>query len=162
MPTKRISVHKDLCTGCRACQVACVARHEGVFGVSLARIRVSKNEPLGLDTPETCHLCGRAPCVAACPTKALYTDTRTSAVLLRSEDCIACSACVEACPFGMVLVHHETGLPLICDLCDGEPECVKRCPTGAITYGDPRQEPGRHPAMGFVSPAHPIPGAETS
>jgi carbon-monoxide dehydrogenase iron sulfur subunit len=154
MPTKRITVHKHLCTGCCACQVMCVAHHEGLFGVSTARIRVSKDEFHGLDTPHVCRLCGRAPCVAACPTEALYIDIHTSAVMLRSEDCIACSACAEACPFGMVLLHPETQLPLICDLCNGEPECVKRCPTGAITYGDPTQDPGRHPAMGLAIPPH--------
>jgi carbon-monoxide dehydrogenase iron sulfur subunit len=162
MANERITVHKDLCTGCRACQVACVAHHEGAFGVFLARIHVSKDEPLGLDFPETCRLCGRAPCVAACPTEALYIDSTTSAVLLRSEDCVQCSACVEACPFSMVQVHPETHLPLICDLCGGEPSCVKRCPTGAITYGEPQHQIGSHPARQFVVPTHPIPDDQRS
>ena len=35
-----------------------------------------------------------------------------------------------------VMLHPETGLPLICDLCDGDPACVKRCATGAIIYAD--------------------------
>jgi Fe-S-cluster-containing dehydrogenase component len=42
---------------------------------------------------------------------------------------------VDACPFGVVVLHPETGLPLICDLCGGEPACVVRCATGAISYG---------------------------
>jgi carbon-monoxide dehydrogenase iron sulfur subunit len=131
---KRIQVKEDVCSGCRACEVACVAHHEGQFGTATARIRVTKVEHLGVDHPHVCRLCRRAPCVAACPTGALYKDERTEAVLLRADDCIGCSACVDACPFGMAALHPVTGLALICDLCGGDPACVKRCATGAITY----------------------------
>ena len=131
---KRILVRKDVCSGCRACEVACVAWHEGRFGTSTSRIRITKIEPLGVDHPHVCRLCSPAPCVAACPTGALSKDERTGAVLLKSEDCSGCSVCVEACPFDMVTLHPETGLALICDLCAGEPACVKRCATGAVVY----------------------------
>jgi carbon-monoxide dehydrogenase iron sulfur subunit len=133
---KRIRVNKDVCSGCRACEVACVAWHDGRFGTATARIRVTKIEPLGVDHPHVCRLCRPAPCVAACPTRALYQDESTRAILLRPDDCFGCSACVDACPFGMVALHPETGLALICDLCGGDPACVKRCATGAIVYDD--------------------------
>ena len=135
---KRILVREDVCSGCRACEVACVAWHEGHFGTSTARIRVTKVEHLGIDHPHVCRLCRRSPCVDACPTGALYKDETlgTGAVLLRPDDCIGCSACVDACPFGMTALHPETGLALICDLCGGDPACVKRCATGAIVYTD--------------------------
>jgi carbon-monoxide dehydrogenase iron sulfur subunit len=89
---------------------------------------------LGVDHPHVCRLCRPAPCIAACPTGALYQDETTGAILLRPDDCIGCSACVDACPFGMVALHPQTGLALICDLCGGDPACVKRCATGAIVY----------------------------
>ena len=133
---KRILVRKEVCSGCRACEVACVAHHEGGFGTATARIRVTKIEPLGIDHPHVCRLCSRAPCVAACHSDALYRDEGTGAVLLRSDECIGCSACVDACPFGMAALHPRTGLALICDLCGGDPACVKRCATGAIVYAD--------------------------
>jgi len=152
MPRNRIVVRAELCTGCRACQVACVVSHEGLFGVSTARIHVLKDEPQGLDTPQVCRLCGRAPCAAVCPTNALFRHHSTAAVLLNSEDCTTCSACAEACPFDMIVLHPETGLPLICDLCGGEPACVKRCPTGAISYGDAPADRNQYPAAAFVTP----------
>ncbi len=133
---KRILVREEICSGCRACEVACVAQHEGQFGTATARIHVSKIEHLGLDQPHVCRLCRRAPCVAACPSGALYKDERTGAVLLRADDCIGCSACVDACPFGMAALHPESGMALLCDLCGGDPACVKRCATGAIVYDD--------------------------
>lgn len=137
---KRILVREDLCSGCRACEIACVAHHDGRFGTATARIRVTKIEPLGIDQPHVCRLCRRAPCVAACPTEALYRDGTTGAVLLRPDDCTGCAACMDACPFDMVTLHAETGLPLICDLCGGDPACVRRCATGAIEYADSKGE----------------------
>jgi carbon-monoxide dehydrogenase iron sulfur subunit len=133
---KRILVRAEVCSGCRACEVACVARHEGQFGTATARIRVTKIEPLGVDHPHVCRLCRRAPCLAACPTGALYKDGATGAVLLQADDCIGCAACVDACPFGVAALHPGTGLALICDLCGGDPACVRRCATGAIVYDD--------------------------
>ena len=40
-----------------ACEVACVAYHEGHFATSSARIRVVKTEHLGLDQPHVCRQC---------------------------------------------------------------------------------------------------------
>jgi Fe-S-cluster-containing hydrogenase component 2 len=135
---KRILVREELCSGCRACEAACVAEHEGRFGTAAARIRVTKNEPLGIDRPHVCRLCVRPPCVAACPTQALSKDDDLGVVILDPDDCIGCSACVDDCPFGMISLHRETGFALVCDLCGGDPECVKRCATGAIVYADPQ------------------------
>jgi Fe-S-cluster-containing hydrogenase component 2 len=33
-------------------------------------------------------------------------------------------------------LHPETGTAIICDLCGGDPACVKRCATGAIVYAE--------------------------
>ena len=111
-----------------------MAWHEVQFGTVTARMRVAKVESQGLDFPHVCRLCRQAPCMAACPTGALYRQEIGGAVLLHPDDCIGCSACVDACPFGVVALHPETGLALICDLCGGDPACVKRCATGAIAY----------------------------
>jgi carbon-monoxide dehydrogenase iron sulfur subunit len=133
----RIQVRQGVCSGCRACEVACVAQHEGRFGTAAARIHVVKIEASGVDEPHVCRLCGHAPCVEACPTGALYRDDATGAVLLSAERCSGCSACVDACPFGVATLHPATGLALICDLCGGDPACVKRCATGAIRVAGP-------------------------
>ncbi|MBU0492885.1 MAG: 4Fe-4S dicluster domain-containing protein [Chloroflexi bacterium] len=131
---KRILVYENVCSGCRACQVACMAHHERRFGTATARLRVTKVEHEGIDRPHICRQCQPAPCVDACPSQALYRDDVTGAILLSPDDCVGCAVCVDACPFGMVGLHPETGLALICDLCGGDPACVKRCATGAIVY----------------------------
>jgi Fe-S-cluster-containing hydrogenase component 2 len=135
---KGLLVHKQLCSGCRACELACTAHHERCFALSLARLKIRKNESLGLDYPYTCRRCGRAPCIAACDAGALYRDSRDGVIRLRPEVCDGCGDCVQACTFGVVAIHPATGLALICDLCDGDPACVKRCATGALVYAEGR------------------------
>lgn len=76
---KRIVVNARICSGCRACMVACVARHDGRFGTATARIQVTKVEHLGVNHPHVCRLCRRAPCVAACSTGALHNGRRLAA-----------------------------------------------------------------------------------
>ena len=39
-----------------------------------------------------------------------------------------------ACPFGAILVDPKTGDVVKCDLCGGDPTCVKVCPTRALLY----------------------------
>jgi aldehyde:ferredoxin oxidoreductase len=142
---KGIQVREEICSGCRACEVACVVHHDGRFGTAAARIRVAKVESEGIDRPNVCHLCQPAPCVEACPGEALTKDTTTGTVLLRADDCTGCGTCVDACPFEAIALHPDSDLPLICDLCGGDPACVKRCATGAIVYDKKRDDIGREP-----------------
>jgi carbon-monoxide dehydrogenase iron sulfur subunit len=42
----------------------------------------------------------------------------------------------ENVPYGAPSMHPEEKLVIICDLCDGDPQCVKHCPEKAIQYVD--------------------------
>ena len=35
-------------------------------------------------------------------------------------------------PFGAVYAHDDCTFPIKCDLCGGDPECVKQCPKSAL------------------------------
>jgi len=50
--------------------------------------------------------------------------------------CVGCKVCTIACPFGTVNYNAVTGKVIKCDLCGGDPECAKACPTAAITWVD--------------------------
>ena len=47
---------------------------------------------------------------------------------------MGCKTCVTACPLGGVLFHALKGCAMKCDLCGGDPECVKSCIYGALSY----------------------------
>ncbi len=134
-------VDPAVCSGCRACELACSFAHEDLFNPRLSRVQISKDEPTGTDTPVICRQCGVARCVQVCPLNALGRDPLTGAVLVDSSACDGCGLCAEACPFQAVIWHPETRVPMLCDLCGGDPQCVRRCVTGALWYGETRDRP---------------------
>jgi Fe-S-cluster-containing hydrogenase component 2 len=91
-----------------------------------SRVRVFMPFP-GLEVPHLCAQCKDYPCIDSCPVDALSTDPITLAVLVDKEACISCSACIPACPGQIPILHPEDNKAIICDLCDGDPECVKVC-----------------------------------
>ncbi len=125
-----------VCSGCRACEMTCSFAHEDAFSPSLARVRVTKIEDVGFDRPVLCRQCARPACREACPVGAIAQDGPEGNLRVNLEECIGCGQCVEACPFGAMHLHPETGLALVCDLCGGDPECVRRCTTHALVYGE--------------------------
>lgn len=124
----------SLCTGCRACELACSFACTGEFGPSKSRIRIVKMDEEGLDIPVGCDQCDDAPCVRACPVKAVTRDNATQTVLINHDICIGCKECLMACPFGAIQYDEDKRRFYKCELCSGDPECVKWCFTGAIKY----------------------------
>ncbi len=134
-------VDPSVCSGCRSCELICSFTHEDLFNPRLSRVQISKDEPAGTDTPVICRQCGVALCVQACPRNALSRHPITRAVLVDSAVCNSCGLCADACTFHAVRMHPEARIPMLCDLCDGDPQCVRRCVTGALWYGEARNRP---------------------
>ncbi len=130
-------VDRDICTGCRSCEVVCSLVHEGCFWPEKARVHVYKKEADGQDYPLVCRQCHEPACIEACVEEALYRDPGTGAVLVGSN-CVGCGSCVDACPHEAVRLDRDSGKPLLCDLCGGEPACVQRCVVHALKYHDAR------------------------
>lgn len=149
-----IVVDYDKCTGCRTCEAACSASNHRVFvdgeefpGLGnpwLANIRVHRFNP-DVDVPNVCQLCPDAPCVDACPVqpdsgtgrKALYRDEEFHTIKCDTDRCIGCTSCAITCAAersGVIIPNPETGNPeRMCTLCNGDPQCVKNCPYGALS-----------------------------
>ncbi len=129
---KRIIIDAEECVGCRLCEMVCSFHHEGRFSPSLSRVTVIKEDKHGLDYPVLCHQCDPCPSVGACPEGAL-TRTKSGVIHLDSYACVGCGNCVDTCAFNAIKLG-ESGKPIICDLCDGNPLCVERCPTNALIF----------------------------
>lgn len=138
-PFPRLLVDEKVCSGCRACELACSFSQTGFFAEEKSRIRVIKDEESGIDRPLVCRQCGNARCVQACPNNALERDPDTHAVILNEQLCIGCGACAKACPFSSI--HFKNDKPFICNLCNGDPKCVERCATGALRFGRAGETP---------------------
>jgi Fe-S-cluster-containing hydrogenase component 2 len=68
-----------------------------------------------------------------CPAGALRRDEATGYVTFAAENCNNCLACVDACAYGAIRTDPD-GQIIKCDLCGGDPECVKVCETRAIRF----------------------------
>ena len=91
-----------------------------------SRVRVFMPFP-GLEIPHLCAQCDDYPCKESCPVEAISIDPRTTAVIVDREKCTGCGACIRACPGSVPYLHPRDRKANICDLCNGDPECVKVC-----------------------------------
>jgi anaerobic carbon-monoxide dehydrogenase iron sulfur subunit len=83
-----------------------------------------------------CLQCEEAGCMALCPAGAITEDSASGALLVNGLKCIKCRMCIQICPFGCNFFDSRSHKILKCDLCGGDPQCAKACPSGAIVYGE--------------------------
>lgn len=162
----------SLCVTCQRCELACTEFNDGKADPKLARIKINRNMWYGpqgtaLVSPnngafgfdpiciqDTCRQCDHpVPCANACPQGAIRVNPKTGARYVDEEICIGCGLCQKACPWNMMSFDVEKNVASKCFLCDGDPKCVKACPTEAIRYVpwvDRSKEPNRNPQHGYL------------
>jgi len=137
-----------ICVGCRRCELACTEYNLGKAQPTIANVKIYRNMNFGTSMDagegsfgnlrirqETCKQCRNpVPCASACPVGAIVADPDTGAREVTTTACIGCKACQEACPYDMTSFDEETQKSQKCNLCDGSPQCVANCPTGALKY----------------------------
>ncbi len=133
------------CIGCHACTVACKAEHDVPIGVYRTWVKyIEKGEfpnSRRYFLVNRCNHCDDAPCVAICPTKALY-KRKDGIVDFDSTRCIGCKSCMQACPYDALYIDPNTHTAAKCNYCAHrtevglEPACVIVCPEHAIIAGD--------------------------
>jgi electron transport complex protein RnfB len=115
--------------------------------------RISHNLYIG-ETDCSYGCLGNGDCVRACSFGAMYMDTLTELPVIIDEKCVACGACVRACPRNIIELRRkakkERKLYVACSNCDkGGParkacnvacigcnKCFKVCEFDAITIAD--------------------------
>jgi formate dehydrogenase iron-sulfur subunit len=154
-----------VCIGCKACEVACKswnqlpAREGGqpeLSGLSYDNtVRLSGTTwrhvkfieqfdgPYNgrwLMMSDVCKHCVQAGCIEVCPTGAIIR-TEFDTVVIQSDVCNGCRACIAGCPFGVIDMNPVSGTAQKCTLCYDrmgvglEPACSKACPTDSIQFG---------------------------
>jgi len=94
---------KRRCYACQGCTVACKQANATPPGTFWCKTHITEHGKFP-DVhyeymPVICNHCDNAPCVAVCPTGA-SAKHEDGTVLVDSEKCIGCQACMEACPYG--------------------------------------------------------------
>lgn len=131
----RLIVDAEACLGCKTCSLVCSITHKEEFNPSLALLRVAKNPLAASYIPEVCKQCAVPACFFACPIKdAIVVDKVTGARVIVKDRCISCRRCYDACLLGMITFNPARNTFEKCDLCEGNPACVKYCPTKALKY----------------------------
>ena len=107
-----IDLHR--CVGCSACIIGCKNENnlsEGVAWSSKITRTVGKFPNVRYEyIPTLCNHCTNAPCVAACPTEAMYKSPE-GLTLLDPDKCIGCRYCMAACPYGVISFNGDDPHP---------------------------------------------------
>ncbi|MGI6066628.1 MAG: 4Fe-4S dicluster domain-containing protein [Bacillota bacterium] len=131
---KSLVINPEKCSGCRTCELICSFVHTQENNPMRSRISVFNFEKSGFSAPVVCQQCSDAACMKICPVNAISKSAETGAMIVDEKKCIKCKMCTIACPFGATIYDPVQDIVAKCDLCQGDPQCVKYCPSKAITY----------------------------
>ncbi|MGA1870756.1 MAG: 4Fe-4S dicluster domain-containing protein [bacterium] len=142
---KAFMIYPALCTGCRACQVACKnwnqlpaikTENRGTFEnprdlnpTTYTKIKFNEYST-GSDTggsihygiswlflKQQCFHCTEATCMLVCPSQGALTRTPEGIVVHNPDKCIGCKYCVFTCPFKVPQFDTLTQTISKCHLC---------------------------------------------
>jgi len=120
------------CDGCNACMTACAQAKAGSDAIVNSRIQIVADGTtfeLAL-----CRQCGDPKCVENCPAAALAKNDATGVIDWEETKCVDCLLCTVGCAYGGIVRNSRAGHVVKCDMCGGDPACVKACDRGALRY----------------------------
>lgn len=162
---------QTLCTGCKACAIACKDKHDLPVGVTWRRVAeytggswvlnpdegTAANTVFTYYTSVSCNHCDDAICVEVCPTTAMHKGA-DGIVAVNPDVCIGCKYCAMACPYGAPQYNPDKGVMTKCDFCadrvraGGTPACVASCPSRALDFGEVAELRARHGSQASIAP----------
>ncbi len=139
--SKCFVIHPEKCTGCGLCELICSFSHEGIFQPFLSRIKIKMFSKEGISIPRVCIKCDECLCIDACGEQAILKNKKTGATEVDQDKCVGCTMCIGACPYYVMYFNPNSEKAYTCDLCGGDPQCVKYCFTKAIEWVDVEAAP---------------------
>jgi len=131
---KSIKIDVDKCNGCRACEMICSAFHANPKYSSnnpaRSRIRVIWDPLRDIYVPVYAGEYTPAECAGR------------DKYVINGKEYEECAFCRASCPSRPEFKEPDSGLPLKCDMCEGEekPLCVEWCITDALTFEEREEE----------------------
>ena len=134
---KTIKVDLEKCNGCRACEAICAAFHAtpkyGSGNPARSRIRLINQPVKDIYLP---MLAGQYT-AAECPGRLKYIDG--------GKEYEECDYCRAACPSRDLFKEPDSGLSVVCDMCESDPPlekpmCVQWCLNDALIYEEREEE----------------------
>ncbi|MHC4606914.1 MAG: 4Fe-4S dicluster domain-containing protein [Planctomycetota bacterium] len=125
---KTIKVDADLCNGCRGCEIACSTFHAepkySSVNPARSRIRVITHRLKDIWLP----VFAGGYSAVECAGRDQYT--------IDGKEYDECGFCRASCTARDLFKEPDSGLPLKCDLCEGEekPVCVEWCLNDVLVY----------------------------
>ena len=132
MLNQHVDCDNEKCVGCDICEYACSFEKEKVFNPLKSRIRSVRIGQIQ-NTAVTCKGCIDAPCILACPEKAISQAKKTGAIIIDESKCKGCDWCIDACKYGAITLHPISRKAIVCDTCGGDPKCIPACPESALS-----------------------------
>ncbi len=126
-----LAIKPDACPAdCKACVDACAGRsNENNLGAVMKIVGDVKDK----HAAATCYQCSKPECMDVCPSDAITKSDEDGVVRISMEECTGCEACVDACPYEMMLFNDDKQIATKCDMCDGNAACASACPHGVIS-----------------------------
>ncbi len=122
----RIKVDKHKCTGCGLCENICSLSHNGFVNKKMSAVRIALDD-LGdsVHIPNLCLQCTNMKCLESENlTSEEQKIEKTKFIWLNPQRVISC-------PFNGCFLYE--GKVYRCDLCGGDPQCVKVCTQKALS-----------------------------
>lgn len=131
---KTIKIDADKCNGCRTCEVICAAYHSqpkySSVNPAASRIRIITHR---LDDIWLPVFAGEYS-----PSECMGRDK----YIIDGKEYDECTFCRATCPSRDMFKDPDSGLPLKCDMCEGEegPLCVEWCLNDVLIYEEREEE----------------------
>jgi carbon-monoxide dehydrogenase iron sulfur subunit len=117
----RIKVNKEKCSGCQLCEMVCSLFHTGIINTEKSAIRIWRDDlETSMSTPIVCRQCKEMKCLEG--EEADEGHERKKFLWNKAR--------AKRCPFHAVNLFGENAYH--CDLCGGNPRCVKVCTPEAL------------------------------